>query len=199
MTWIIVTAGLASIAAHRFVRATLDDLQHTLAKPVTKEPITVDMLEAIASDAERSGCLTNLRLAKACLVSFSGILRFDKLMQCDFVIQTNMMSVKIVPDQLCQGDSVVIARTVTSTCPVAKLEYYLTKSATPLDDERFLFHPIQCTKNGEVLRISGRISYSHLGELKAQEPGGSFKIVWLTQFESWGSDYSYQCSPSPKS
>jgi len=172
VSWIHATAGLASIVAHPFVRATLEGLQRTLAKPVTKkEPITVDMLEAIISDAERSGRLTDLRLATVCLLGFSGFLRFDELINlrpCDFDIQTSMMSVKIVwskTDQLRQGDSVVIARTGTSTCPVAMLECYLTKSATPLDDERFLFCPIQCTMNGEVLRSSGRISYSCLGEL----------------------------------
>jgi len=69
------TAGLSSIAAHPFVRATLDGLQRILAKPVTKkEPITVDRL---LSQMQRSGCLTNLKLATACLLGFSGFLQFD--------------------------------------------------------------------------------------------------------------------------
>ena len=50
----------------------------SLAKPVTKELITVDLLEAIVSDAERSGRLTDHRLATACLLSFSGFLWFDE-------------------------------------------------------------------------------------------------------------------------
>ena len=45
VTWIHATAGLASITAHPFVKATLEDLQRTLEKPITKkELITVDML-----------------------------------------------------------------------------------------------------------------------------------------------------------
>jgi len=196
VSWIHATAGLASIAAHPFVRATLEGLQRTLAKPTTKkEPITVVMLEAIVSDAERSGRLTDLRLATACLLGFSGFLRFDELINlrpCDFDIQTSMMSVKIVrskTDQLRQGDSVVIARTGTSTCPVAMLESYLTKSATPLNDERFLFRPIQCTKNGEVLRSSGRISYSCLGELfkkKLKSLGFPAKLFGLHSLRAGG-------------
>ena len=74
MAWIHTTAGLTPIIAHPFVRATLEGLQRTLAKPVVKkEPMTVEMLEAIVQDADKSGHLTDLRLATACLLGFSDL------------------------------------------------------------------------------------------------------------------------------
>ena len=79
-----------------------------------------------------------------------------------------MMSIRIVrskTDQLRQGDSVVVARTGTSTCPVAMLEQYFARTGISVNDERFLFRPIQHTKNGEVLKGAGKISYSCLREL----------------------------------
>jgi len=39
-----------------------------------KEPMTVEMLETIIEDAERSGSLSDLRLAKECLLGFSGFM-----------------------------------------------------------------------------------------------------------------------------
>ena len=45
--------------------ATLDGLQCSLAKPAVKEPATVEMVEAIVDDAEKSGSLSDLWLAMA--------------------------------------------------------------------------------------------------------------------------------------
>ena len=76
-----------------------------------------------------------------------------------------MMAIRIIrskTDQLRQGDSVVVARTGTSTCPVAMLERYFARTGMSVNDERFLFRPIQHTKNGEVLKGAGKISYSCL-------------------------------------
>ena len=150
------TAGLAPIAAHPFVKANLDGLQRTLAKPVVKkEPMTVEMLEAIVQDSGRSSCLSDLRLATACLLGFSGFLHFDELINlrsCDIVNETEMMTTKITrskTDQLRLGDSVVVARMGTLTCPVDTLECYLSRTAIALDDKEFLFRPIQSTKNGK--------------------------------------------------
>ena len=72
ISWIHSSAGLTSPSTHSFVRATLEGLQRSLARPVVKkEPTTVEMLNAIVQDAERSGLLSDLRLATACLLGFS--------------------------------------------------------------------------------------------------------------------------------
>ena len=83
-------------------------------------------------------------------------------------IQDTMISLHIAQsktDQLCKGDEVLIARTKSETCPVAMLEYYLKRTGMALDDQRFLFRPIQKTKKGESLRPAGSICYSCLRNL----------------------------------
>ena len=172
VSWLHTTAGLSSPSCHPFVKATLEGLQRSLAKPtIKKEPVTVNMLEAIVKDADKSGSLSDLRLATACLLAFSGFLRFNELIclrPCDFKILQEMMKIKILQsktDQLRQGDELVMARTGNLTCPVAMLERYMDRTGMSLDDQRYLFRPIQRTKKGEVLRQSGKISYSCLRDL----------------------------------
>jgi len=99
--------------------------------------------------ADKSGCLTDLQLATACLLGFSGFLRFNELRSCDVVIEADLMRIRITrskTDQLRLGNSVVVARSETLTCPVAMLECYLSGAATVAGDERFLLCPIQSTK-----------------------------------------------------
>ena len=55
-------------------------------------------------------------------------------------------------------------RTGNSTCPLAMLETYLARTGTQLSDHRFLFRPICKTARPEMLRGSGNISYTCLGE-----------------------------------
>lgn len=94
------TAGLSSPLGNPFIKATLEGLRRSLAKPtIKKEPVTVDMLEAIVKDTDKSGSLTDLRLATACLLAFSGFLRFNELIclrPCDFEISQEMMKIKIL-------------------------------------------------------------------------------------------------------
>ena len=50
LSWVHSSAGLLPITKDPFVKATLEGLQRTLAKPVIKkEPITTEILEAIYS------------------------------------------------------------------------------------------------------------------------------------------------------
>ena len=171
-SWMHACAGLVSPMADSFVRTTLEGLQRSLAKPaVKKEPITVEMLEAIVSDAQQSGTLMDLRLATACLLGFAGFLCFNELVNlkpCNLEIRDDMLRIRIgrsKTDQLRQGDEVLIARTSSRTCPVAILESYMKQTGMSWDDHRFLFRPIQKTKRGEMLRESGQISYSCLRDL----------------------------------
>ena len=61
----------ASSAFRLFCKATLDGFRHSLAKPVVKKKrATVEMLEAIVDDVEKSGSLSDLRLATASLTGF---------------------------------------------------------------------------------------------------------------------------------
>ena len=165
LAWVHSTAGLSSPSSHPFVKATLEGLQHSLAKPVVKkEPITLEMLEAMVDDANESGSLSDLRLVTACLLNFGGFLQFDELINqrpCDFTFSQPMLSIRIVrskTDQLRHGDEVLVARTNNRTCPVAMLERYMHCTSMSQVDQRYLFRPIQSTRKGECLRDAGRIS-----------------------------------------
>ena len=100
VSWIHFTAGMIPPMTDPFVKATLEGLQRSLAKLVVKkEPISVAMLEAIVQDAVESDSLSDLRLTTACLLSFSGFLRFSELINlrpCDFMFSDEMMKIRIV-------------------------------------------------------------------------------------------------------
>ena len=162
LAWVHSTAGLASRSSHPFVKATLEGLQRSLAKPVVKKaPITLEMLETMVDDANKSCSLSDLCLVTACLLSFTGFLRFDEMINlrpCDFVFSQEMLKIRIVSrvmrfktEQLQQGNEVLVARTNSSTCPVAMLERYMRCTGMSPNDQQPLFRPILCTKKGESL------------------------------------------------
>ena len=107
--------------------------------------------------------LWHLRLATAWLLGFVGFLRFQEIVDlraCDCTIEGEMLKVYIVlskNDQPHQGNEVLKARTRSSMCPVAMLEHYMERTDTRSNAQCFLFHAIQNTKNGEVLRQSGKL------------------------------------------
>jgi len=69
--WVHSTAGLIPLRVDPLLRP----MQCLLARPVVKkEHATVEMLEAIVDDTDKSGLLSDLRLATACLLRFSGFL-----------------------------------------------------------------------------------------------------------------------------
>ena len=124
--WLHQTAGLPSIAESPFIHAVLCGLQRKLAKPkVRKEPVTADMLSLLVGSLGQPPLLSDVRLAAWVLLSYAAFLRCDevsKLRCCDIVFSANSMSVQIrssKTDQYRQGDKVLIARTGSSTCPIA--------------------------------------------------------------------------------
>ena len=150
MSWVHPTAGLPPVLSDCFVKATLDGLWRSLAKPVVKKELaTVEMLEAIVDDMEKSGSLSDLQLATACLLGFAGFMRAAEVLElrpCDCVVSEGMMKVHVMGskrDQLRQGDEVLLARTKSRTCLVAMLEHYMAVNNIPQDDQRYIFKPIQ--------------------------------------------------------
>ena len=80
LSWVHSASGLEGPLSHPFVKATSEGLQRLLAKPVKKkEPVTVEMLEAMVKDAESSDTLSDLQLVTACLLTFSGFLRSSRI------------------------------------------------------------------------------------------------------------------------
>ena len=77
------------------------------------------------------------------------------------------MTVRIVScksNQYRQGDSVIVARTGSCSCPVAMLEHYAMAVLPKLLKLR-LFRGIVVTKSDEHLRTQGSLSYTCLREL----------------------------------
>ena len=93
------TSGLPSSSSHPFVRATSEDLQRMLAKPVTKKkPVSVELLGRIVEEATRSNSLLDIRLATACLLSFAGFLPINELTNIrpiDIKVQDDFMTLHL--------------------------------------------------------------------------------------------------------
>ena len=70
-------------------------------------------------------------------------------------------------DQLRQGNKVLLARTGSTTCPVAMLEKYQAKAKVSLDSQLFLFHPIVAAKPAR-LRDLGKLTNSRVREILKQ-------------------------------
>ena len=118
LSWAHSMAGIPSPAAGPFVQTTLEGIRRSLARPVQKkDPVTIDLIADIVEHTDKS-CLSDVRLATACLISFAGFLRFDELVNircCDVQLATEMATIKIPrskTDQLRKGDEVVICQNV---------------------------------------------------------------------------------------
>ena len=155
-----------------FIRATLSGLQRKLAKPkVKKEPVTADMLTALVGSLGPAPSLVDVRLAASSLLSFAAFLRYDELAKlrcCDLKFTEQCMTIHITSsktDQYRQGDSVVVARTGSPTCPVAMMERYIAMAQISSSSKLRLFRGIVHTKKGQRLRPSGTLSYTRMREL----------------------------------
>ena len=155
ISWVQQLAGFHLMSTSPFVGIVLDGLQRQLAKPkVRKEPVSADMITALVNSLGSSPTLSNVRLVAACIYrrkAFAAFLRYDELAKlrcCDIKFNTTHMRVYIASsktDQYRQGDSVVVARSGSATCPVAMLERYYAMAVLLR-----LFRGIISTKNGEA-------------------------------------------------
>ena len=68
-------------------------------------------------------------------------------------------------DQYRLGDTVLVARKSSPTCPLAMMERYFSQARLSHSSLLLLFCGIMCTKNGEKLRSAGGLSYMHMCEL----------------------------------
>ena len=172
VSWVHQLSGRDPVAQSPFVQATLAGLKRILAKPkVKKEPVTVDMLAMLVGSLGKTPSLSEVRLASSCLLAFAAFLRYDemaKLRCCDIIFDEASMTVHIASsktDQYRQGDSVLVARTGSPTCPVAMMERYFAMAELSHHSQLALFRGITRTKRGERLRASGSLSYTRMREL----------------------------------
>ena len=100
-------------------------------------------------------------------LAFSGFLRFLELSLIrpkDIMFGERFISVfieKSKADQLKEGQSVVIAESRSSTCPVALLILYLMSAQLLFDSDQYLFRPISASRNCKrLVSVNKAISYS---------------------------------------
>ena len=194
--WVHQLSGHPHITESPFVRATLAGLQRKLAKPKTrKEPVISGMLAALVDSLGRTPSLADLRLVASSLLAFSAFLRYNeisKLRCCDIKFSPYSMSIHITSsktDQYWQGDSLLVARTGSPTCPVAMLERYFTQADLSHCSTLRLFRGIVHSKQGERLRPSGSLSYTRMRELflaKLSQLGFDAKRFGLHSLRSGG-------------
>ena len=131
----------------------------------------MEMLTALVQSLGVPPSLSELRLAASCLLAFAAFLRYDemaKLRCCDIAFSEESMTVHILSsktDQYRQGDTVLVARTGSSTCPVAMMERYFAQAGLLHSSSLLVFRGITRTKRGERLRATGGLSYTRMREL----------------------------------
>jgi len=111
------------------------------------------MLKAIADDAILKDSLADIRLAAACLLAFAGFLRYNEVSNirpCEIQFNVNHIFIKICRSKGDQDDEVVIAKTNSSSCPVAMLDHYMAKAKIPVDSNVL---PNSCRKDPQTTRL----------------------------------------------
>ena len=159
------------------------------------------MMATLVGSLGATPTLTDVRLVAACLLAFSAFLRYDELAKlrcCDITFGEKHMSVHIASsktDQYHQGDSVVVARTGSPTCPVSMLERYFNMASLSQQSKLCIFRGIVASKSGERLRLQGSLSYTRLRELflhKLSELGFDAKQFGLHSLRSGGATAAAQ-------
>lgn len=142
-----------------------------------KEPITPEMLLQIAKAMSEPPSLMEIRLLVICLLAFSGFLRFNEVVGlrcCDVQIKEDHMVVKVLSsktDQYREGADVVIARSGTLICPVARVEQYFRIAGLNQLSTQKLIRAVSKSTKGEKLREGGSLSYTRVRELVAGKLG----------------------------
>ena len=195
-SWMHELAGLPPVSSAPIVAATLGGLRRMLAKPVNKKaPVTPEMLAKLCESVKGTTSLTEIRTVAMCLLAFAAFLRFDELVKLradDITFSKEGMTVRITSsktDQYREGDTIPIAKSGLSTCPVAMLERYYATAQLSSSDGCLLFRGIVHTKRGERLRDKGALSYTRAREVimhKLQSVGVDTSQLGLHSFRAGG-------------
>lgn len=167
-----------NIFSEPFLKLILEGGERTLSKPVVKkQPITADILKKVVSIYGRDDDLPRLRICCLMLIGYAGFLRFSELSNIkasNLVLRSSHVEIvveKSKTDVYRQGNTVVIARTNNSTCPVSMLERYMNAAGIEFGSDEFIFRAISYRKrsNSHVLcKLNKPLSYSRARELLLQ-------------------------------
>lgn len=176
ISWIHKLSGFPDPCKSFLCQSVKDGANRSIGHYVVnkKEPITPDMLQKIVQFyGNNSSNLSDLRIACMCLVSFAGFLRFSELVnlrRSDVNIFQTHMSLyieKSKTDQHREGNSVLIARTHLSTCPVNMIERYLKSAVIDEFSNEFIFRSVTFHKRKNMYTLKGKtpLSYTRAREI----------------------------------
>ena len=174
ISWFHRLADVPDPTEHNLPRQVKEGIKRKSGKAVnSKSHATPDLVRDIISMSLHSNQLIDLRLAAMTALSYSGFLRFNDVSNLtvrdlDFHEERLILKIrKSKTDVYSQGQSVIIARSGNTTCPVGLLENYLrrTSSATQ-DPSSFVFRSIHGTGHKAKLRVQNKpITYSRAREV----------------------------------
>jgi len=78
--WVHKLSGYEKVSVHPFVESMMSACQRILARPkCRKEPITAEMLHALALKFKDKSSVSDVRTLAMCLIGFAGFFRFNEL------------------------------------------------------------------------------------------------------------------------
>ena len=199
ISWYHKLSDFPDPTLHNLPTQVKEGIKRKLGKPpVRKAHATLGLVKDIICMASASNQLIDLRLATMSALSFSGFLRFNDISNIrvgDISLTPEKLELllrKSKTDVYSQGQSIVIARSGKTTCPVALLEDYLRR-ANPSElhgPQSFIFRAIQGSGSKSKLKRQNKpISYSRAREifLKAvKDLGYDAKLYGLHSLRSGG-------------
>ena len=171
--WGYSMAGLPSLTDHPIVKSTYEGCKIILAKPrQPKEPIQPHMLQQLVDmHGHSTASPADLRLLFIVLVGYSGFLRISEILAIQLKhieIVSHGMSI-FVPrrknDQFRSGNTIHIARSGKSTCPVAITERLFQMLPDNSDSCNPVVRRIKYGKGGRSFHESRGISYTTAKDL----------------------------------
>ena len=173
LAWAHDLGGLQSPTSHPTVKTMRESAHRMKGRPtVKKEPVAPQLLRRMVNlMAQQSASLLDIRTVSVCLLAFSGFFRFNELAQIrcsDLQFSSTDVRVRVQhskTDQYRDGNEVLIARTGSSTCPVAMLERYMAMANLTTAVDNWLFRPLTATKYGHRLKKVGKMTYSRVREV----------------------------------
>ena len=172
IAWAHRIAGHTSPTEHKTVKITAEGVKRQASRPrKVASPISPLHILSMVNITELDS-LQDLRTMALILLAFSGFLRFAEVSS----IRTENVCIKethleiFLPtaknDQFRQGQTVFIACTGKSTCPVKMLQRYLAVAGIDLQTNQFIFRNVQ-HKRGVITMASADqcMTYSRVNEL----------------------------------
>ena len=173
LKWLHDLAGVCSPTSHPTVVTVKEGASRLVSSPVKyrKEPLEAEHLRKLMDRTDMNDLL-QLRNLVMFVLAFSGFLRFSELSLIrakDIKFSEGFISIfieKSKADQLREGQSVVIAESGSSLCPVALLKLYIDSSQLSSDSDEFIFRPISASGICKrLVSVNKPVCYSTLESL----------------------------------